>query len=84
MFDWMFLLAGSIIALVAVLIVVQMVFHTVLFGSVFHAIVKQIHRQAAAATPRRCVHCGTEQTGPLTACRSCGAPIDSDSPSSVS
>jgi hypothetical protein len=74
--DSMFLGFGCFFAVVAVLILIPMLMHTALFGTVFYTIFKQVRRQSQLMEPHPCSHCGTARTGRQPTCPNCGAPFD--------
>jgi hypothetical protein len=67
---------GCFFAVVAVFVLIPMLMHTALFGTVFYTVLKQIQQRSRLAGPHQCSHCGTVRTGLQPTCPSCGAPFD--------
>lgn len=74
--DGLFWGFACLFAVVAGFILLSMVLHTAVFGSVFYAILRQIRLRADALKPRACAHCGTARIGTPAVCPQCGAPFD--------
>jgi hypothetical protein len=81
--DGMFWGFTCVFAVVAGVVLLSMVLHTAVFGTVFYTILQQLRLRSQALKPRACAHCGTVRTETQLTCPQCGAPFDVGSPPTV-
>ena len=75
-FRIVFWLIAGMAALVGVMVLLGMIFHVAIFGTIFGLIFKGLRESSGGSATRKCAHCGSVLPENAKICPSCGAPVN--------